>query len=72
MQGFRVHYNFIQVIKPISFSFVGVLEVDLIKKKWKNKDALSIIDLIEEFKEHYYIQQVASTTTANHSAFVIF
>ena len=56
VQGFRLHYDFVQVIKPISFSFVGALKVDLIKKERKDKEALSIIDLIKEFKEHYRIQ----------------
>ena len=44
-----------QAIKPISSSFIGALEVDLIYKEQKNKEALSIIDLIKEFKEHYYM-----------------
>ena len=71
VQGFRPHYDFIRAIKPISSSFAGALEVDLIRKERKDKDAPSIIDLIEEFKEHYRMQQIASssTTTANHSAF---
>ena len=69
MQRFRLHYNFIQAIKPISSSFAGVLEVDLIRKEWKNKAALSIINLIKEFKEHYHMQQAVPTTTANHFAF---
>ena len=56
IQGFKVYYNFIRAIKPISFSFTGVLEVDLIRKEWKDKDALFIINLIKEFKEYYYIQ----------------
>ena len=56
VQGFRVYYNFIWAIKPIFFSFAGALEVDLIRKERKDKDALSIIELIEEFKEHYCIQ----------------
>ena len=56
VQGFRAHYNFVQAIKPISSSFAGALEVDLIRKEWKDKDALSIIKLIKEFKEHYRIQ----------------
>ena len=55
VQGFRLYYDFVQAIKPISSSFIGVLKVDLIKKERKNKDALSIIDLIKEFKEHYRI-----------------
>ena len=54
MQGFRVYYNFIQVIKPISFSFAKVLKVDLIRKEWKDEAALSIIKPIKEFKEYYY------------------
>ena len=69
IQGFRPYYDFVRVIKPISSSFVGVLEVDLIRKEWKNKDALSIINLIKEFKEHYRMQQASSTTAANSSAF---
>ena len=56
MQGFRLYYDFVRAIKPISSSFVGALEVDLIYKERKNKKALSIIDLIEEFKEHYRMQ----------------
>jgi len=56
VQGFRPHYNFIQAIKPISSSFTGALEVDLICKERKDKAALSIIDLIKEFKEHYRMQ----------------
>jgi hypothetical protein len=70
IQGYRPHYDFIRAIKPISSSFAGALEVNLIRKERKNKDAPSIIDLIEEFKEHYRMQQAAPTTTANHSAFV--
>ena len=59
-----------QSIKPISSSFAGALEVDLIRKERKNKEALSIIDLIKEFKEHYRIQQVVLTSTpTNSSAF---
>ena len=70
VQGFRPHYDFVQAIKPISFSFAGVLEVNLIWKEWKDKATLSIIDLIEEFKKHYRMQQIASsTTTANNSVF---
>ena len=69
VQGFRPHYDFIRAIKPISSSFAGALEVDLIRKERKDEAALSIIDLIEEFKEHYRMQQAAPTTTANHSAF---
>ena len=70
VQGFRPHYDFIRAIKPISSSFAGALEVDLIRKERKDEDAPSIIDLIEEFKEHYRMQQAVSTsTTANHSAF---
>ena len=71
VQGFRPYYNFVQAIKPISSSFAGALEVDFIRKEQKDKDAPSIIDLIEEFKEHYRMQQVSSTTTttANYSAF---
>jgi len=70
VQGFRPHYDFVQAIKSISSSFAGVLEVDLIRKEQKNKAAPSIIDLIEEFKEHYRMQQAASSATpANNSAF---
>ena len=69
MQGFRPHYDFVQVIKPISSSFAGALEVDLIRKERKDEAAPSIIDLIEEFKEHYRMQQAPSTTPANSSAF---
>jgi ERCC4-related helicase len=69
VQGFRPHYDFVRAIKPISSSFVGALKVDLIRKERKNKDALSIIDLIKEFKEHCCIQQASSTSTANNSAF---
>ena len=56
VQGFRPYYDFIRAIKPISSSFAGALEVDLIRKERKNKIALSIIDLIKEFKEHYRMQ----------------
>ena len=45
-----------RVIKPISSSFVGALEVDLVRKERKDETALSIINLIKEFKEHYRIQ----------------
>jgi len=69
IQGFRPHYDFIQAIKAISSSFTGALEVDLIKKEQKNEEAPSIIDLIKEFKEHYRMQQVSSTSAANNSAF---
>jgi hypothetical protein len=70
VQEFRAHYDFVQAIKPISSSFAGALEVDLIRKERKEEPAPSIIDLIEEFKEHYRMQQVASSTsTANNSAF---
>jgi hypothetical protein len=70
VQGFRLYYDFVRVIKPISSSFIGALEVDLIYKERKDKEAPSIIDLIEEFKEHYRMQQVApSATTANSSVF---
>jgi len=69
VQGFRPHYDFIRAIKPISSSFAGALEVDLIRKERKDEVAPSIIDLIKEFKEHYRMQQTAPTTTANHSAF---
>ena len=74
IQGYRLYCNFIQAIKPIFFSFVGVLKVNLIYKEQKNKDALSIINLIEEFKEYYYIQQVSLTiiTTANYFVFTTF
>ena len=71
VQGYRPHYDFVQAIKPISSSFAGALEVDLIRKERKDEDAPSIIELIEEFKEHYRMQQAASssTSTANNSAF---
>ena len=69
MQGFRAHYDFIRAIKPISSSFAGALEVDLIRKERKDEDAPSIIDLIEEFKKYYRIQQAVFITTANNSAF---
>jgi len=70
MQGFRPHYDFVQAIKPISSSFAGALEVDLIRKERKDEAAPSIINLIKEFKEHYRMQQVASSATpANNSAF---
>jgi hypothetical protein len=69
VQGYRPHYDFVRAIKPISSSFAGALEVNLIRKERKNKAAPSIIDLIEEFKEHYRMQQASTTTTANHSAF---
>jgi hypothetical protein len=71
VQGFRAHYSFVQAIKPISSSFAGALKANLIRKERKDKAALPITNLIEEFKEHYRMQQVASsTTTANNSAFV--
>jgi hypothetical protein len=54
--GFRPYYDFVQAIKPISSSFAGALEVGLTRKERKDEEALSIIDLIEEFKEHYRIQ----------------
>ena len=70
IQGFRAHYNFVRAIKPISSSFAGALEVDLIRKKRKDETAPSIINLIKEFKEHYRMQQVVSTSTpANSSTF---
>ena len=72
VQRYRPHYDFIRAIKPISSSFVGALKVDLIRKKQKDEEAPSIINLIKEFKEHYRMQQSASlstTTTANYSAF---
>ena len=53
MQGFRLYYDFIRAIKPISSSFARVLEVDLIRKERKDEEAPSIIDLIKEFKEHH-------------------
>ena len=56
VQGFRPYYDFMRAIKPISSSFVGALEVDLIRKERKDEEALSIIDLIKEFKEHYRMQ----------------
>jgi hypothetical protein len=55
VQGFRLYYDFVQAIKPVSSSFAGALEVDLIRKKRKDKEAPSIINLIKEFKEHYRI-----------------
>jgi len=71
VQGFRLYYNFVQVIKPISFSFAGALEVDLIRKERKEEDVLSIIDLIEEFKEHYRMQQaLLFSSPANNSVFI--
>jgi hypothetical protein len=70
VQGYGPHYDFVRAIKPISSSFAGALEVNLIRKERKNKAAPSIIDLIDEFKEHYRMQQTASpNSTANHSAF---
>jgi hypothetical protein len=69
VQGFRPHYDFIRAIKPVSSSFAGALEVDLIRKERKDEEAPSIIDLIEEFKEHHRMQQASPTTTANSSAF---
>jgi hypothetical protein len=69
VQEFRAHYDFVQAIKPISSSFAGALEVKLIRKERKGKAAPSIIDLIEEFKEHYHMQQASPATTANNSAF---
>ena len=69
VQGFRPHYDFVRAIKPISSSFAGALEVDLIRKERKEEEAPSIIDLIEEFKEHHRMQQASPTTTANSSAF---
>ena len=70
MQGYQPYYDFIQAIKPIASTFIGVLEANLIRREGKDKDVLSIIQLIEEFKEYYRMQQAASTTTANNSAFV--
>ena len=55
MQGYRPYYDFVRAIKPISSSFVGALEVDLIRKERKDEDVLSFINLIKEFKEHYRI-----------------
>ena len=71
VQGFKPQYDFVKAIKPISSSFAGALEVDLIRKERKDEEALSIIDLIKEFKEYHRMQQIASssTTTANYSAF---
>jgi hypothetical protein len=69
VQEFRAHYDFVQAIKPISSSFAGALELDLIRKERKGEDAPSIIDLIEEFKEHYRMHQASPATTANNSAF---
>ena len=44
--------------------------MNLIRKKGKDKDLLSITQLIEKFKEHYRMQQAAPTSsTANNSAF---
>ena len=71
VQGYRLHYDFIQAIRPIAPTFAGALEANLIRREGKDKDLPSIIQLIEEFKEHYRIQQVVSTSsTANNSAFV--
>jgi len=69
VQGFRPHYDFVQAIKPISSSFAGALEVDLIRKERKDEPAPSIIDLIKEFKKHYRIQQASLSPPANNSAF---
>ena len=55
IQGFSVYYSFVRVIKPVSSSFVGAIEVDLIRKERKDEAVPSIINLIEEFKEHYRI-----------------
>jgi hypothetical protein len=40
VQGFRPHYDFIRAIKPISSSFTGALEVDLIRKERKDEAAV--------------------------------
>ncbi len=70
VQGYRPHYDFIQAIRPIAPTFAGALEANLIRREGKDKDPPSIIQLIEEFKEHYRMQQAASTSsTANNSAF---
>src|SRR6267154_5812436 len=69
VQGYRPHYDFVRAIKPISSSFAGALEANLIRKERKDKAAPPITDLIEEFKEHYRMQQASSTSTANNSAF---
>ena len=39
-----------RAIKPISASFAGALEVDLIRKERKDEDAPSIINLIKELR----------------------
>jgi len=67
VQGYRPYYDFVQAIKPISFSFAGALEVDLIRKERKEEAAPSIIDLIEEFKEHHHMQQIASSQSNSNS-----
>ena len=70
VQGYQPHYDFIQVINPITPTFAGALEANLIRREWKDKDTLFIIQLIKEFKEHYQIQKTVSlTTSVNHSAF---
>ena len=69
VQGYRLHYDFIQAIRPIAPTFAGALEANLIRREGKDKDTPSIIQLIKEFKEYYHIQQAVSTTTANNSAF---
>ena len=56
VQGFRAYYDFVRVIKSVSSNFVGAIEVDLIRKERKDEAVLSIIDLIEEFKEYYRMQ----------------
>jgi len=71
IQGFRPYYDFVQAIKPISSSFAGALEVNLIRKERKDKPAPSIIDVVKEFKEHYRMQQASlSSSPANNSAFI--
>src|SRR6266705_3457663 len=40
VQGFRPHYDFVRAIKPISSSFAGALEVDLIRQERKDKPVL--------------------------------
>jgi len=43
VQGYRPHYDFIQAIKPITPTFTGVLEANLIRRERKDKDILFII-----------------------------
>ena len=70
VQGYRPHYDFVQAIKPIAPTFAGALEANLIRREGKDKDTLSIIQLIEEFKEHYCMQQAVFIITTNNSAFI--